>query len=437
MINFSNYTKINSCDSIELFSYCDASVGNSNHINVPQEFAIKNNFLSSKRLINKKNNDVQVIDLTDSLSEIPEEIFRPEINGSGIAINIPSEKMQKYYDNNVGDKMIGFSAKKNEIDPRFFAYKELKYSDKDMYRKISDAEIETENFNINDIKQKKVLQECYKKVASLKFNNVDTQTYFFVKKKNSDCELDENLSQAENNVKTEENEDNIEDETLMNKLNNKNMIEENSNHNIQSQINSNNITSERSTSTSKQFKSHDQGIKILKTSNNVFLEGSKSDLKTDDFVYDNSIKIIKYLSEGAQARVYLGHIEEINKYVAIKRYTIIENDNDLINKIHSECEFIKSLDHPNIIKYYDIDISYRNSFITIDLIMEYVEGLCLKDYVNSEDFIYLEKEDKQNTIIIIIKNILSGIEYLHANKIIHRDLKVNKKNLYNPYLFIL
>jgi len=503
--------------SVGVFSYCEASVGNSNHINLPQNINLNNNFISIKNNYynnNQKSNyyrtyENPVIDLTDSLSEIPEEIKFEQ--NSKTEIN-PSSKMAKYLENTTTEKMKDFSNKKTEYQKSFFptndnnkniqnlknikncliSENKIKIIDNSnenplikshhqstksqfyfenklnfLKKTSSEEEILADNgeneyhsneensyeYNCNNNRNKENLEnrnnnnylynknqnnnvimydknifsesQEVKNLNSIKYNNVDTQSYWYNSKKYSDQNKTNNYEKNNkindevdfNIIKTEENED-IEDYSNLNSKRSSNQTQ--NFYQNQTTSNYNNISTTKKT----EVESQDQGIKILKTSINVFLEGSKSDLKSDDYIYDNSIKIIKYLSEGAQAKVYLGHIEEINKFVAIKRYSIIENDEDLIRKINAECEFIKSLDHPNIIKYYDIDINYRNNFTTIDLIMEYVQGNCLKGYVKSEDFIYLEKEEKDKVIKFIIKSVLNGLSYLHSNKIIHRDLKV-------------
>jgi len=469
-----------------VFSFCEASVGNSNYINIPQNINFKNNFISTKNNINKYENPV--VDLTDSLSEIPEDI---KLEQNSICEIKPSIKMAKYLDITRNDKMRDFSNKKIEYQNNFISNhtynnknihsnninknndynqdQELNYryvplteqKNSERYLKKAsfneDDEVYEKDFKeiikIKDNKEEDELEsaqenntgaEAIKTTNSLKFNNIDTQSYWNLHKKNSDKNLNNNHANANKNyiiqnknsneeilyniIKTEENEEQIEEEVYKSNLNNiilaKTKLQNNKRNTSENQNSNFHSNNNISTSNKTEVESHNGGIKILKTCNNMFIEGSKSDLKANDYIYDNSIKITKYLSEGAQAKVYLGHIEEINKYVAIKRYSIIENDEDLIEKINEECEFIKSLDHSNIIKYYDIDINYCNNFTSIDLIMEYVEGYCLKDYVRSEDFIYLEKDQKEKMIKFIIRNILNGIEYLHNNKIIHRDLKV-------------
>lgn len=79
-----------------------------------------------------------------------------------------------------------------------------------------------------------------------------------------------------------------------------------------------------------------------------------------DYIYDGSIKIVKYLAEGAQAKIYIGLIEEIGKYVAIKRYNVGNCEQNFIDKISSEFENIKELDHNNIIKYFDVEFNESN-----------------------------------------------------------------------------
>jgi hypothetical protein len=83
-------------------------------------------------------------------------------------------------------------------------------------------------------------------------------------------------------------------------------------------------------------------------------------LKEGEYIYDDSIKIVKFLGEGAQARLYIGHIEEIDKLVAIKRYSVNKMDQNLAEKIGQECDMLKQLDNDNIIKYFDVELNYND-----------------------------------------------------------------------------
>lgn len=202
----------------------------------------------------------------------------------------------------------------------------------------------------------------------------------------------------------------------------------------------------------------------LKTCENPFVlrerPFSNEDLSCGEWIYDNCIRIIRFLSQGAQAKIYIGMIEEIEKEVAVKRYVIDYNEEE-INRIVDECEIVKNLEHPNVIKYFDVEITNvkegnveGNSTIEmsnnlngesgtcpnfvmskIDIIMEYIEGMNLKEYLlKNTGGSGLSME----SVKIIAIKILEGLEYLHSNKIIHRDLKVSRVhnlmnfNFYSP-----
>ena len=108
------------------------------------------------------------------------------------------------------------------------------------------------------------------------------------------------------------------------------------------------------------LKSMKVDVENLTNNNNIIIDNNLT-LKDGDYIYDNSIKIIKFLSEGAQARIYIGLIEEIDKLVAVKRYTMPSYDQSLVEKILQECEMLKCLDHDNIIKYFDVEFNYNES----------------------------------------------------------------------------
>jgi len=105
---------------------------------------------------------------------------------------------------------------------------------------------------------------------------------------------------------------------------------------------------------------------------------------------------------------------------AIKELTIPFN-RQALNSIRNETSILRQLDHPNIVKLYDI-IEEKNSLF---MIMEYCEmdlSLYLKKYKLDE-----------GKAIEIIKQVLSGLNYLVGKGVIHRDIKpanilVNSRN---------
>lgn len=82
-------------------------------------------------------------------------------------------------------------------------------------------------------------------------------------------------------------------------------------------------------------------------------------------------------------------------------------------EIYKEAEMLRELDHPNIIKV-------KDTFETdhgICIILELVYGGDLFDRI-IERKVYSEDNSR-----IVIKNILTAVEYLHSKGIVHRDLK--------------
>ena len=89
------------------------------------------------------------------------------------------------------------------------------------------------------------------------------------------------------------------------------------------------------------------------------------------------------------------------------------NDEEFIRRFHREAQSATSLAHPNIVSIYDVgeenDLYY--------IVMEYVEGQTLKQYIQQNSSLQVEKT------IEIMKQLTSAISHAHQNHIIHRDIK--------------
>ena len=127
----------------------------------------------------------------------------------------------------------------------------------------------------------------------------------------------------------------------------------------------------------------------------------------------NRYKILDHLGTGGMATVWLGYDTILDRQVAIKTFKIDANDEDAVKRFNREAKAVTSLSHPNIVSIYDVE----NEGEFYYLILEYVEGMTLKDYMIKNPCIPIE------TIVHIAKQIAAGLSHAHQNGIIHRDIK--------------
>ena len=129
--------------------------------------------------------------------------------------------------------------------------------------------------------------------------------------------------------------------------------------------------------------------------------------------FQSHYKIIEYLGEGSFGKVFKAREISTGRILAVKRMSINHSEKKYSNII-KEINLLKHLSHQNIVKYYD----YFEEEDFIYLMMEYLEGGTLKDYINNK------KEITEDEARIIIKQLLVALSYLHYTcDICHRDVK--------------
>lgn len=139
-----------------------------------------------------------------------------------------------------------------------------------------------------------------------------------------------------------------------------------------------------------------------------------------DYAPENSSKITQnykiwadVIGRGAYGEVRKAMHIPTNEMRAIKIIYKQECSADDQQNIFREVKILKQLDHPNIIKIYE----YFSDPKFIFIVMELVQGGELFDRIMD---VHHFSERKAAEIFL---QILSSVNYLHANKIVHRDLK--------------
>lgn len=126
------------------------------------------------------------------------------------------------------------------------------------------------------------------------------------------------------------------------------------------------------------------------------------------------------LGHGGFAVVYRVTHETTNKSYAMK---VISKDKyegprgkKKLEKLKNEIIIQKSLDHPNIVRSYYAFSDAFNYYI----VLEYCPGGTVRDFVKNSEKGYLSEPETRK----ILRDVVRGVVYLHDNRILHRDLKL-------------
>lgn len=126
-------------------------------------------------------------------------------------------------------------------------------------------------------------------------------------------------------------------------------------------------------------------------------------------------RIVRHLGSGGMGSVYLAVNTNIDQQVAIKvLHPGIAKNPVLRARFKQEAELLCSLDHQGIVKF----LNYVETADGVFLIMEYVKGITLEDFINKKNGLIVEKKAYP-----MICEILDAFDYAHSKGIVHRDIK--------------
>lgn len=127
-------------------------------------------------------------------------------------------------------------------------------------------------------------------------------------------------------------------------------------------------------------------------------------------------RLLGSLGHGGFGEVYLGKHVLLENFAAIKvlhaHWTGVGKEDFLI-----EAKRLMSLNHPNIVRVLDFGVQGDTSY----LIMEYAPNGSLKDHHSATSSSPLPLPI--NTVVCYVQQIASALQYLHDQKLIHRDVK--------------
>jgi eukaryotic-like serine/threonine-protein kinase len=125
-------------------------------------------------------------------------------------------------------------------------------------------------------------------------------------------------------------------------------------------------------------------------------------------------KLLRHLGSGGMSTVFLAEHKHMRQRRAIKVLPQNRvNDSSYLGRFYREARAAAALDHPNIVRAYDVDSDGDNHY----LVMEFVEGTDIQKLVAMQGVLPYE------TAVEYIRQSAFGLAHAHQVGLIHRDIK--------------
>eukprot|EP01112_Ceratiomyxa_fruticulosa_P019583 TRINITY_DN6452_c0_g1_i1.p1 TRINITY_DN6452_c0_g1~~TRINITY_DN6452_c0_g1_i1.p1 ORF type:complete len:1073 (+),score=231.94 TRINITY_DN6452_c0_g1_i1:255-3473(+) len=119
------------------------------------------------------------------------------------------------------------------------------------------------------------------------------------------------------------------------------------------------------------------------------------------------------LGRGGYGTVFSALDLENGDFVAVKQINLAKIPKDQLNGIMLEIDLLKNLHHENIVKY----IKYIKTKESLYIVLEYVENGSLANIVKKFG------KFPEPLVAVYIAQVLVGLQYLHEQGVVHRDIK--------------
>ena len=119
------------------------------------------------------------------------------------------------------------------------------------------------------------------------------------------------------------------------------------------------------------------------------------------------------IGRGAFGFVHRALNVKTGDFVAVKKYEMAEVPEKELQQIVEEANLMKSLDHENVVQFYGATRDETSLY----LIMEYVENGSVNNIMTTFG------KFPESLVRVYTEQVLKGLEYLHSNGVLHRDIK--------------
>jgi len=128
----------------------------------------------------------------------------------------------------------------------------------------------------------------------------------------------------------------------------------------------------------------------------------------------HEFELLDRIGKGAYGHVYKAKQKSNNEIIAIKIMELNLEDDKALQNALKEISFLAESCHPNIVKYVGSFLKGTDLWLA----MEFCGGGSIQDFCQ-----VLGRGLSEEQIAFIMRESLRGLEYLHSNKKMHRDIK--------------
>lgn len=138
-------------------------------------------------------------------------------------------------------------------------------------------------------------------------------------------------------------------------------------------------------------------------------------------IIGGSYRVIRPLGKGGMGAVYEVEHAQLGVHYALKTYTFDgERDELLKKKFLAEGKVLARLHHPGLVRVFDLNFDERTGtpYFVMDLVTYKDGGSYTLADVDTEDL-------EESYVLQWFEELASALDYIHAQGIVHRDIKLN------------
>ncbi len=124
-------------------------------------------------------------------------------------------------------------------------------------------------------------------------------------------------------------------------------------------------------------------------------------------------RVVRKLGSGGMATVYLAQDERLERQVALKRMHS-DLDPGLAERFQREARLGASLNHPNVVRVFDV-FEEKDDEVTT-LVLEFVDGETLADAIRRGPL-------APDRALEVLQPLADALDHAHENGVVHRDVK--------------